>query len=475
MKKASIQALVLAAGKSTRFNTETTKLLHKICGQEMILYPIKLLENLNIPTTLIVGYQSQKIENCIKKNTKNFKQFVKQDKQQGTGHALLCSQPFWNKSHVLVMNGDAPLVNETIIQQLIDTHLQSDADLTFITSHNSDPVQQYGRVIEDSDSIRIVEARHFKQNFNDYCCLNAGLYLFKKSFLQEAASHLTTHTESNECYVTDLVEIASNKKCNIKTVNAPFDNIRGVNTMKELWATEHIKRSDLISFWMNQGVRFNAAHTVQIDINVTIDSGTTIGCSVHLLGETTIGKDCLIDSFVTLDNVKLSNGVHIKQNSLIYNSYIGNKSHIGPFAHIQGNTHVGQNSTIGNFVEVKRAMIGNNTKIKHLSYIGDATIGNNVNIGAGTITCNYDGTKKQKTVIKDNVFIGSNNTLVAPLTIEQGSYTAGGSVITKNVPVDSLAIGRARQIIKEGHTKKEDESPFLGTLKQNNKPILSNT
>lgn len=472
--KASIQAIVLAAGKSTRFNTQTTKLLHKICGQEMILYPLKLLEKFTIPTTLIVGHQAEDTKYSISQNTQQPKQYIEQTYQGGTGHALICSKSAWNKDHILVMNGDMPLVNETTLTELFDKHFQTNADLSFVTSHNTDPAQQYGRVIEENGTIRIIEARHLK-NLHDYCCINAGIYLFKKSFLEEVISLLVTNAESNECYITDLIGIASDKKYNVQTVTAPFDTVRGVNTMKELWAVEHIKRSDLISFWMSQGVRFNSAHTVHIDINVTIGAGTNIGNSVQLFNGTTIGKDCLIDSFSTLEHVQLGNNVHIKQNSLLYNSCVGNNSLVGPFAHIQENTDIHENSVIGNFVEIKRATIGNNTKIKHLTYIADATIGNNVNIGAGTITCNYDGKIKQKTIIKNNVFIGSNNTLIAPLIIEEGSYTAGGSVITDNVPAHSLAIGRAHQVIKPDYVKKKENNSFLAASKADHHLISHDT
>ena len=482
MSKISIQAIVLAAGKSTRFNTETTKLLHKICGQEMILYPIKLLDTLKISTSLIVGCQSQKIEECVQHNTQQPKQFIKQTQQHGTGHAILCSKKIWKKDHILVINGDMPLITETILKQLIDTHIQTNTDLTFVTSHNSNPSQHYGRIIENDNSIRIVEARHFKGNSNKHCCINAGIYLFKKCFLEKTISQLAIHAESNEYYITDLVKIASEKKYTVKTINVPFDSIRGVNTMKELWAVEHIKRSDLISFWMNQGVRFNSAHTVQIDIDIAIGSETTIGCGVNIIKGTIIGKNCLIDSFATLDKVHLGNNVHIKQNSLLYNSYIGDGSQIGPFANIQENTHIEKNSIIGNFVEVRRTTIGNNTKIKHLSYIGDATIGNSVNIGAGTIICNYDGKKKQKTIIKDNVFIGSNSTLVAPITIEKGALTVEGSIITDNVPSQTLALGRARQATKKNYVeKKENEKnkknthSFSGAFKSDNHSISHDT
>jgi bifunctional UDP-N-acetylglucosamine pyrophosphorylase/glucosamine-1-phosphate N-acetyltransferase len=474
MNRPSIQSIILAAGKSTRMNSGRSKLLEKICGREMILYQTLLMKELKIPTTLVLGHQSDQIKQTIMHHHQNDTiNFAEQLEQRGTGHALFASKQFWSSDLLLVLNADMPLITQTIIDQLIDTHISQKASLSFVVSHTDDPTNSYGRVLWQNNKLRIVEAREFTGDSADACCINAGIYLIDRKWL-ESGLQLPLHGDKQEYYITDLIGIAADQDLVVETIKAPFDRIRGVNTFKEMWAIEQIKRSDLIAHWMDKGVRFYAAQSVHVDIDISINPGTYIGCGVHVLNGTHIGNNCVIEAFSILDNAEIADNVIVHSHCVIKNSTINKTCQIGPFAHIRNQSIIDEQSTIGNFVEVKQSTIGTQTKAKHLAYLGDAAIGSEVNIGAGTITCNYNGTEKQKTVIEDNAFIGSNNTLVAPVTIGKSAYTAAGSVITQSVPENALALGRARQVNKENYAtplrepKEIDNSsdaPFLAATK----------
>ncbi len=495
MQKNNIQAIVLAAGKSTRLKTGRNKLIEKICGQPMIAYTTKLLTSLDIPTTVVVGHQQELIKKCITKYHHEQISFVIQEEQQGTGHAIECTRAYWDKEHILIMNGDMPLVTPEIIQALYAKHIDSDAALSFVMAHHTDPGSSYGRVMKTDNKVKIVEAKEFTGDSADHCCINAGIYLVKKSFLEEHLPAIEQNQVSQEFHITDLISCASEHNKTIATVSAPFDYVRGINNQHELWAAEQIQRSNIIKYWMEHGVRFSVAHNVHIDLDVIIGPGTYIGCGVHLLHGTKIGAHSKVHEYAALENVTVGDDTQIYPFSIIKNATIGSHAHVGPFAHIREQTVIADNATVGNFVEIKNSTIEESSKAKHLSYIGDAQVGKQVNIGAGTITGNYDGKNKHKTVIKDNVFVGSNNTLVAPVTINEGAYTAAGSTITKDVPAQALAIARAHQTNKPDYAKKmvaaqlfddeedagvcqlkptEKKAEFIGATRTTNEPMMEN-
>lgn len=470
-----VQAVILAAGKSSRFKTGKTKLIEKLCGHEMILYPTKLFTSLNVPVSMVVGFQKELVEETIEKYFKDSVLFVEQTEQKGTGDAIKTSQPTWTKDHILVMNGDMPLVTKEIVEELYVKHKEQDAAISFVTAHNCEPTaRNYGRIVKDNDSISIVEAKEFTGDIAENCFINAGVYLIKRTFLEQSMKKLTQSSVTNEWYITDLVKIASEQKLGVATTNAPFDKIRGINTFKELWAAEQILKAEIVKYWMDNGVRFSIAHNVQIDRGVTIGAGSSIGSGAQLLGSTIIGKNCSIGAFSLIKDTSIADNSTIHAHTIVSDTTIGANVTVGPFAHVWENSVLQDESSVGNFVEVKRSTIGKDSKAKHLSYLGDAVIGNSVNIGAGTITCNYDGTGKHRTRIEDNAFIGSNNTLVAPVTIKKKGFTAAGSTITTEVPEGALAIARERQVNKEGYADKlknkasktkEDTPPFLGAVK----------
>ena len=453
MNTVPTKAIILAAGKSSRFKTKKSKLLFNICGRTMILYPIKVLESLAIPMTVVLGHQADEVRAEITSANVANVEYVIQDEQKGTGHAIACTQATWTEENILILCGDTPLLTPDFIQSLLQSHQQTAAEVTLSTTMVIDPTG-YGRVVTTDGKYEIIEERNCTDDQRSITLVNAGVYVMKKSFLEQHINLLQPNTLTGEVYLVDLIKLASDKNLTINEHRVAYDYVRGVNTLQDLWEVEQIQRSQFIKHWMAEGVRFELAQSIHIDINVEIGSGSFIGTGVHLIGNTKIGEECFVAAFSIIEDSIVHNNTTIHSHSVVQSSTLGENVQIGPFARLRSNVVLGDNVQIGNFVELKATTIGNNSRTKHLTYLGDATIGERVNIGAGTIVCNYDGIKKNKTIIEDNVFIGSNNTLIAPLTIGKGAYTAGGSTINENVPAESLAIGRSKQELKAGYAQK---------------------
>lgn len=464
MTRAQVQAIVLAAGRSSRFKSDTSKLLFTLCGQEMIIYPLKTLHGLGIPFTLVVGYKKDHMKRLVEHYNFEGVMYTEQPHQLGTGDAVASTASTWNAENILVMNGDMPLIQPSLIKELIEAHFSNNAAMSFVMAHNNDPATSsgYGRIVTQDGIMSIVEARDFKGDPSVDCFVNAGIYMFRRDFIKKYITTLRTHENSQELYLTDLVEIASRQGLPIATVIAPFDTVRGVNTLKELWIAEQIKRAEIIEHWMNQGVRFSCAQATHIDINVSIGAGTCIDTGVQILAGSRIGKHSHIMPFSVVKNSVLGEQVMVHSHSVIIDTTVGDHAQVGPFAHIHHNNNVGSGTVVGNFVEVSRSAIAHDTKIKHHSYIGNAHIGARVNIGAGTIVCNYDGVTKNTTVIEDDAFIGSNNSLIAPVTVGHHAMTGAGSVITEDVPPHALAIARAQQVTKPDYATKLRNSVTVG-------------
>lgn len=449
----STRAIILAAGRSTRFKTKKSKLLFNICGQSMIMYPLRVFQSLAIPSTVIVGYQADAVQHEVGKSGIADVNFVLQEQQLGTGHALACSQSTWDADEILIMNGDMPLVTSELIEALLKQHRDSQSTVSFFATDAFDP-RGYGRIVEEEGSVRVVEQKDCTEEQRKISLVNAGVYVMQRSFIEQYVETLSQSSVTGEVYLPDLIAIAGKQGLGVTMMMVPFDNVRGVNTLQELWEVEQIKRSEFIKKWMAHGVRFELAQSIHIDMNVEIGAGSFIGTGVHLLGNTKIGEECFVGAFSIIEDTTIEDSTTIHSHSVIQHSTIGSQVHVGPFARLRDHVIVGDHVEIGNFVEMKNSHIGDNSKTKHLSYIGDARIGSKVNVGAGTITCNFDGVKKNVTVIEDNAFIGSNNTLIAPLNIGTGAYTAAGSTLTQDVPSDALAIARDRQVNKLGYASK---------------------
>lgn len=445
-----MQAVVLAAGRSARFKTKKTKQLSNICGQPMILYSLDVLNKLDIPSLLVLGLNGEDVKQEVEKRDFANIDFVVQSEQLGSGHAVQKTTEKWHHDHILILKGDIPLITTELIEFLYEKHTSKNATVSFLTSYVLEP-NGYGRVIEENGSVSIIDEASCKGDQCSVNRINAGIYLVERTFLQEHIDCLEKNDQTGEIPIADIVRIASQEGKAVQAITVPHDNVREVNTLEDLWKVQQIKRSELISAWMAKGVRFELAQNVYIELGVTIEEGTFIGTGVHLLGNTHIGKDCTINAFTILENVTVGDNSIIHSHSVVQDATLATGVDIGPFARVHRKVTVEEGGVIGNFVEVKNSTIGKGTKAKHLTYLGDADIGDHTNIGAGSITCNYDGEHKHRTTIGSKVFVGSNNTLVAPVSLEDSSYTAAGSTITRDVPSQTLAIARERQVNKEGY------------------------
>lgn len=331
----NLQAILLAGGKSIRFNTEKTKLTEKICGKEMFLYPLEVLQRMHIPTTIVVGFQKEKILDVLAhKNIKNIT-IATQEEQLGTGHAVAVSQNLWNKDHIVIINGDIPLMTCDVIQKLYNKHIKSDADISFATAHSLDEANDsYCRIVINDNKIRVIERRDENLDMEAQCCVSAGIYIMKKEFLEKNITKLTKSQFTGEFYLPELIQIASNEGCKIVTTPISFDLARGVNTLAELWVVEHIKRSQLISYWMNHGVRFAISLNVMIDCDVVLEPGVYVGSGAHLLGKTIVKKDANIGAFAYIKNSVIQERAKIKSHTVIIKSTIGKDEVINSFTQI---------------------------------------------------------------------------------------------------------------------------------------------
>lgn len=443
------QALVLAAGKSSRFKTERTKLSYTMCGQEMIVAVLKALHECALPITVIVGYQKEIVQEIITKKGEYPINFVEQQEQKGTGHAVLASRPTWHADNIVILNGDMPLVDAAIIDALIKQHLEHNADISLATAHCPDIHHHYGRIIEEQGRIAIVEARDFNGDIHHSYPINAGIYVIKRSILETLLPQVAPQQPSGEIYLTEVIRLASMQQKKIITHDVAYEVVHGVNTLQELASVEQKKRWQLLEQFMKDGVRFIMPETIYLEYDIAIGSGTVIEPGACLMNGTRIGKNCTIGAYSYIRATHIAANVVILPHSVLYDATIQTGAQVGPFAHLRNQATIGQESVIGNFVEVAKSTVGKKTKAKHLSYLGNATIGNEVNIGAGTITCNYNGFIKQQTVIEDRASIGAVNTLIAPVTIGHDAMTAAHSCITATVPAQALAIARSRQVTKE--------------------------
>ena len=448
-------AIILAAGKGTRFKSNTPKIMHSLCGKPLILHVLDKLQNLQIRKTfLVVNQVTRELEEALSPRRVHF---IEQEKQLGTGHALLAVAPQLKglTGNLLVLCADTPLIRVDTLQRILETCEEQDADQVLLTTSFDDP-SGYGRILRDEmgEAIDIVEEKDASPEQTTIREINTGVICLKISSLLKGLPELTPSEQSGEYYLTDLFNIqqGQGKKVITLTTNHP-DEARGVNDREQLSVAEMKLRDEITRRWMHNGVTFLNPSSVCIDDSVTIGPDTVIYPGVIIEGSSRIGAGCVIRGFSHLSNAILEDGVIVDHCSVIRDSSIGRQTQVGPFAHLRQNCLIGSESRIGNFVEVKQSRIGNKTKAAHLSYLGDAEIGDQVNIGAGTITCNYDGKRKHKTVIEDEVFVGSGSQLVAPVTLHHKAYVAAGSTITEDIPEQSLGVARQRQVNKLDWTK----------------------
>jgi bifunctional UDP-N-acetylglucosamine pyrophosphorylase / glucosamine-1-phosphate N-acetyltransferase len=444
----------MAAGKGTRLKSRRPKVLHEIAGKPILAHVIATAKQV-VPAAdifVIVGHEADRVRDAVRDTGVNF---VLQAEQRGTGHALMAAReslaPY---DEVIVLSGDAPLITAATIQNLAAFHGAQRAAMTLLSADLADPTG-YGRVLRKTargaDIRAIVEEKSASPAQKKIREINSGFYAFSVPALYAHIGELSTDNAHREYYLTDMAALlngARKKVVAIKTADAA--EVLGSNTRAEIVDLDARLRLAKCRALMAEGVTIFYPQTCVIDGDVEVGADTVIEPFVQLRGKTKIGAECRIGSYSVIRDSELADGVTINPLTLMDSSRAARGAIIGPYSRLRPGSEIGESAHVGNFVETKMVKLGKGSKSNHLTYLGDATIGEGVNIGAGTITCNYDGVNKHKTVIEDGVFIGSDSTLVAPVTIGRGAYVGAASCITENVPADALAVGRARQTTKEG-------------------------
>jgi bifunctional UDP-N-acetylglucosamine pyrophosphorylase / glucosamine-1-phosphate N-acetyltransferase len=451
-----LHIVILAAGKGTRMKSELPKVLHHVGGEPMIGHVLKTGAAFGpASTTVVVGHMAEKMRAVLDAWPGQKVGTVIQEPQLGTAHALLQAEPALNGATgtVVLLYGDVPLLECDTLRGLIDHHRKTGATLTALTATVDRP-KGYGRIIRDGDGsfLRIVEERDATGDERAVKEINAGVYAFELDGLFDSLRLIATGNAQAEYYLPDLVGIyrQQGRRVEAHELSGDPQQLLGVNSREELARMNAILRDKRNQAIMASGVTLIDPATTWIGADVVIGVDTVIHPSTYLEGATRIGANCEIHAGTRIVDSTLADNVIVQNYCVIRNSTVGSGATLGPFAHIRPDSAIGDQVHIGNFVELKKAKLGTGTKAGHLAYLGDATIGADVNIGAGVITCNYDGVKKHQTTIEDGVFVGTDSQLVAPVTIGKGAYVAAGSSITENVPSGALGIGRGKQVNKEG-------------------------
>lgn len=447
----NLTAILLAAGQGTRMKSARPKVLHEILGRPMIAYLIDTLKSIGVPDILVVvGYQAEKVQQAL---APYGVRFVVQEPQQGTGHAVQVAMTAVppEADTVLVLCGDVPLIAGESIQALINLHRASAAAVTVQTVELPDGAH-YGRVVRDAAGqvLDVVQAKDARDRPDILAIreINTGAYCFEAAFLRQALSELVPSPVTGEIYLTDMISLARRHGRRVEALLDPdWENLLGINSRQELaQATQTLKRR-INEAHMAAGVTLVDPESCYIGPEVVIGRDTIIYPNCYLEGRTVIGENCRLGPEVMIADSELADGVWVKMGCVITQSRLAKGVQVGPYAHLRPESDLRENVRVGNFVEVKKSILYPGVKANHLTYLGDAEVGAGTNVGAGTITCNYDGVKKHRTIIGEGAFIGSNTALVAPVTVGAGAYVGAGSTITKDVPPGMLGISRAKQVV----------------------------
>ena len=462
----STAIILLAAGLGKRMASSLPKVLVPVCGKPMLFHILDRVAS-ELPgarVAIVVGYQKEKVIEATKAQNFDLEiDFVEQSEQKGTGHAVKCAMVSdWGKktvaakSNVLVLPGDLPLMTNELIREMAEP-LKRGSAMRLLTAILPDPFG-YGRIVRKGKKggvLRIVEEKDATLREKMIQEVGLSIYTFQAQFLASGVESLKPNNAQKEYYLTDLVALAVQKKRAIETqVWENAEDVRGVNNPYELSLAGAILNSRIVRHHAVNGVRFLSLSSCRVDPGVKIAADVTVYPGVILEGETEIGAGTVLGANVFLKNVKIGERCEIKAGTYAEDSIVSDEVKLGPYAHLRPGTEISSQAKIGNFVELKKAKIGVKTAISHLSYVGDAEVGDRVNIGCGFVTCNYDGKEKHQTVIEDDVFVGSDCQAVAPVRLKKGSYIASGSTITDEVEEDALAIARSRQVNKAGYAKK---------------------
>ena len=449
----------MAAGKGTRLNSKRPKVLHEVGGRALLLHVIRAAETL-VPAKAIdciVGHEAERVQAAVAATGVSF---VPQPDQRGTGHAMQVLKAWLELSgaplpkHLLVLSGDVPLIRPQTLSALCELHLKERAAMSILTAVPENPTG-YGRVLRltagQPDVLAIVEQKALTPAQLAAREINSGIYCFETVALFSKLDLLSTDNAHGELYLTDVAAMLVADGQRVVALQAEsVDEVLGANTIAEVMHLDAYMRAANARRLMAQGVTIYRPDTCVIDAEVTIGPDTVIEPYVQLLGATRIGSECRIRSYSVIQHSVLGNCVIVRNGCILDRAEVGDGAVLGPYAHLRPESRIGEMAHVGNFCETKKVTLGRGSKANHLTYLGDAVIGSGVNVGAGVITCNYDGAKKHTTTIGDGVFVGSDSTLVAPVSIGDGAYVGAGSCITEAVPAGALAIGRARQVTKEG-------------------------
>ncbi|BBA80008.1 bifunctional N-acetylglucosamine-1-phosphate uridyltransferase/glucosamine-1-phosphate acetyltransferase [cyanobacterium endosymbiont of Rhopalodia gibberula] len=443
-----VAVAILAAGRGTRMKSDLPKVLHQVGGRSLVERVLESCYLLNPSRKLvIVGYEAQPVQQSL--HQVGFLEFVEQREQLGTGHAIQQLLPYLKDfaGDLLVLNGDVPLLRPETLENLLKSHQLHRNAATLLTAHLPNP-KGYGRVFCDGDNLvrQIVEDRDCNAAQKQNHRINGGIYCFNWPKLAEVLPKLSPNNDQEEYYLTDVVKYLSP----VMAVDVEdYFEISGINDRKQLAMANDILQNRIKDYWMAQGVTMTAPDSITIDDTVELQPDVVIEPQSHLRGNTVIGKGSIIGPGTLIENSKVGENVIVLY-SVIIDSQVADGCRVGPYTHLRGQARVGESSRIGNFVEIKKSIIGQKTNVAHLSYLGDATLGEGVNVGAGTITANYDGVQKHSTIIGNGTKTGANSVFVAPVTLGDNVTVAAGSVVTDNVPDQALVIARERQrIIKD--------------------------
>lgn len=452
-------AIILAAGEGKRMNSNTPKVLHKVCGKEMINHVIDTMRSSDIEMVdVVIGKGAEK----VKEATKDRKiEYSLQKDQLGTGHAVMCAKEFLGRNDgiVAIFVGDGPLIAEKTVREMIEYHEKKEFKATILTSKMDEPAK-YGRIIrnENNEVEKIVEFKDCTEKELLVKEINSGMYCFNIKELLNSLDKLNNNNAQEEYYLTDVIGILKSEGLVVGAFDVPVEEITAVNSQVELADAESIMRKRINRKHMENGVKIIDPTNTYIDWNVEIGKDTIIYPGNILQGKTVIKEDCVLYQNNRIADSIIQNGVSV-QSSVVIESQIGEGTTVGPYAYIRPESNIGKHARIGDFVEIKKSTIGDNTKVSHLTYIGDAEVGSGCNFGCGTVVVNYDGKSKFKTIIGNNAFIGCNTNLVSPVKVNDNAYIAAGSTITNEIPKNALAIARARQVnienwvVRKGHNK----------------------
>lgn len=452
---ADVATVILAAGKGTRMKSRLPKVLHRVCGKPMVEHVLAAAQAIGIEKqVVVVGFGAEDVQAALGDRC----EYVVQKEQLGTGHAVLQAEALFANftGTVMVLCGDTPLLTKELLAGLLAEHEKQQNVATVLTACLTNPTG-YGRVIRDQAGgvAKIVEQKDASNEEQLVQEINTGIYCFAGQELFNALHSITADNAQGEYYLTDVIEVAvkAGKRVGAFTTDNFVDTL-GVNSRVQLAEAETIMRDRIRLHWMEAGVTLMDPASTYIDCDVILEPDTVICPQTWLAGRTRIGRDCIIGPQVHIKNSLIGNNTHVHF-AHVMESSIGEHVNVGPFVNLRPGTQLADNVRVGNFVEVKNSQIGQGSKVPHLSYIGDTDMGSKVNIGSGTITVNYDGKVKHRTVIEDEAFVGCNSNLIAPVTVGRGAYVAAGSTITKDVPPAALGVARARQSNIEGWTQRK--------------------